>query len=122
MNVAKTLSVDATNRTLSEPVGAGAQAEIKLSQEAEGFCETNGLEKQLQMAIDLAKKCFPSLGRLSADVEHDPDSDDKWITLVVTLTGIADEILSACNNYSSEWVACVPSSQRYMIRVSLEVD
>jgi len=95
--------------------------DVELSDAVKVFCERNGLKEYFQVATSLAKKHFSSLTSLNADMAQDPDSDDKWITLGATLTGTVDSVLAAYNNYSSEWVRSVPSPQRFMIALSLNV-
>ena len=98
-----------------------ARVDVEFSSEAKAFCETNSLSAYLQKAIDLAKKCFSSLTGLAANVEQDPESDEKWITLMVTASGTVDSILASYNHYSSEWVSSVPAPYRYMIRLSFNI-
>jgi hypothetical protein len=121
MNVIESPAADTDAQLLSEQFGAPREVDIRLSQEAVTFYQANDLEKQLQTAINLTRRCFPSLVSLSAVAERDPDSNEKWIALVVTLTGSAGDVVSAYNNYSAEWVASVPSPQRYMIRLSFKI-
>jgi hypothetical protein len=98
-----------------------APVDVKISEEATAFCEVHSLKGHLLKAVELAKKYFSSLAAITADVEQDPESDEKWITLIVTVSGTADSILASYNDYSSEWVSSVPSPDRYAIRISFNI-
>jgi hypothetical protein len=93
---------------------------IALPADAEDFCRKNGLERYLEIAVELAEECFQTLA-MSLSFVEDPECDDRWITLRLDVRGTVESVVAAKKRYSSEWVSRVLWPERFMIRLSLNI-
>jgi hypothetical protein len=82
------------------------------------FCSQRDILQYLLDAIRLVKSCFPTLQELQIEPEKDPETDDEWLVLDVTVKGDVNEILDQYDNYTDQWVSSVPWPERNMIRLS----
>lgn len=89
--------------------------------EVSEFCLKHGLRKYLSDAIKLINKCFPSIQEFHIEVEKDPETEEEWITLAVTIQGEVDEVLKDYNDYISLFVSEVPWPERDKIRLSYNI-
>jgi hypothetical protein len=88
---------------------------IVLSQSLYNFCLRYNIQNYLQLAINLAKRCFPSLHELQLYLEHDPDTGEQWLVIDATVEGEVDEILSKYDKYTDLWISSVPWPDRSKI-------
>jgi hypothetical protein len=82
------------------------------------------LKTQLQylpVAIDLIERHFPSIDKLDLYLEHDPETEEEWLVLDLTLRGEVDEVLDNYDKYTDHWVSSVPWPQRQKIRLSYNI-
>ncbi|MBI5560182.1 MAG: hypothetical protein HY883_02795 [Deltaproteobacteria bacterium] len=89
--------------------------------EVSQFCLKHGLKEYLSSAIKLIKKCFPSIQEFHTEVEKDPETEEEWLTLAVTIRGEVDEVLKDYNDYISLFVSEVPWPERDKIRFSYNI-
>ena len=50
-------------------------------------------------------------------VEQDPESDDEWIAIDVTVADDVDDVVAQHNEFTRQWVAAVPPDVWSVIRV-----
>lgn len=85
------------------------------SEEVKIFCEEHGLLQYLQSTIDLVEECFPSIQCLFLEKEEDPESDEEWITIDITVKGDIEGILDNYDNYITMFVSEIPWPEREKI-------
>lgn len=94
---------------------------IVLSQSLYNFCLRYNIQNYLQVAINLAKECFPSLNEVQLYLEQDPDTREQWLVIDATVGGEVDEILSKYDKYTDLWVSSVPWPERSKIVLSYNI-
>jgi len=97
-------------------VSTGA-AVTAVSKEVAMFCVREGLLQSLLWALEIAAESFPEA--LSSDVglEEDPEGDDQWVSLGVTVKGDEPDVSERYNGFTEQWVARVPWPERDRIRL-----
>ena len=85
------------------------------------FCRKHGLMKYLSDAIKLIENCFLSIQEFHIEVEKDPETEEEWLTLAVTIQGEVDKVLKDYNGYISLFVSKVPWPERDKIRLSYNI-
>jgi len=73
------------------------------------------------MALGLIRNSFPSLQRLSLQLELDPDTNEEWILIDFDVDEEIKEILDAYDRYTDHWVKAAPWPQRDKILTSFNV-
>lgn len=92
-----------------------------LPDDVRAFSRTNGLDDHLRKAIDLAGRTFAPVERLEVELRQDRETEDEWIVLRVAVRADRANVSAARQRYTAEWVASVPSPQRYLIRLSPDI-
>ncbi len=110
----RTSTFDITSSDLVEDF---VQIERQISPEILQFCSQNGILQSLPVAIDLIERHFPSNDKLDLYLEHDPETEEEWLVLDLTLRGEVDEVLDNYDKYTDHWVSSVPWPQRHKIRL-----
>lgn len=82
------------------------------------FCRRQDILQYLQPAFDLIESSFSSSEELSLQLEEDPDTEEKWVVLDVSVQGEVEKILDEYQSYTSHWVSKVPWPERNKIRLS----
>ena len=85
------------------------------------FCHQNDILRYFLIAIDLVKKSFPTLRDLQFQLEKDPETEDEWLSLEVTIQGEVDDILIYYDNYTRQKVSLIPWPKRDKIRLSYNI-
>jgi hypothetical protein len=81
------------------------------------FASQRQLLPHLERALRLAESTFLTIRQLSMGVEADPDSDEQYIVIDVTMDLEADEVLRRDDAYTRAWVASTPPDVRSHIRL-----
>lgn len=81
------------------------------------FCSRERITSYLPTAINSIERNFPSISELKIEVEQDPETDEEWLVLNVTIRGEVDEVLSQYDKYIDYWVSTVPWPERQKIRL-----
>lgn len=68
------------------------------------FCQKYRILQELKAAINLAKKIFPSLRKLSVGISRDPEWETEKVVLSATLGCGSEEAFAAYDKYVSEWI------------------
>lgn len=89
--------------------------------EVKKFCEGHGIQRYLQSAISLAKEYFPFIQELTLEVEGDPESNEEWVTIDITVEGNIEEIIENYDNYISKFISIIPWPEREKIILSYNI-
>ena len=92
-----------------------------LSDELANFCSAHGLLSYIPVAVELIERCFPSLQELRLLHEQDPETDEEWLVLDITLQGDEEPVLEANDRYTDSWVAAVPWEIQQKVRLSYNI-
>jgi len=97
------------------------QLEAQLAQNMIDLSIQKGLRQYLQKAFDIIYQSFPLIRELRLLQEQDPETDEKWLLIDITVDGEIEEILDSYDDYVKKWVSSVPSSVRENIRLSYNI-
>jgi hypothetical protein len=81
------------------------------------FAQAAGLERFLDVATRLAETHFKPGRLLCAEVQTDPETDERSVVIDVSASGTAEEVLRQNEAFTREWIAAVPAGARSSIRV-----
>ena len=95
--------------------------EAQLTTEVTDFCAKKGISLYLKRALNTIYTCFPSIKKLDLFPEQDPETEEQWLLIDITVDGTVDEILQYYDNYIDRWVSSVPESVREFIRLSYSI-
>ena len=79
------------------------------------FCTENNLSEALDLAQEFVKRCFSDIQALKLRLVVDPEDDEKWIEINITVPD-TDNFLAEYNNYTRLLVAEIPWSERNLLR------
>lgn len=82
------------------------------------FCIQQGLLKHLSDVVELIEKCFPSLQGLHLEPERDPETEEEWLVIDITVEDEVDNFLDRYNSYTDQLISLVPWPERDKIRLS----
>lgn len=105
---------NASGDTQQEAIDETICAERKVQE----VCAERGLGSYLPIAVRLARQAFGRVHELHAEVDVDPDSDERRVVLDVTVDAPLDELLRRYASYTREWVAAAPAEVREWVRLS----
>ena len=94
----------------------------QVSAEVLSFCQRQRILLHLLYSFALIDKWFPTAHTLNAQVDHDPEIGEEWVTLTITVTGETADILDCYDEYTDRWVAAAPSSEVDRIRLCFDVN
>jgi N-6 DNA Methylase len=97
------------------------QLEAQLAQNIIDLSIQKGLRQYLKKALDIIYQSFPLIRDLRLLQEQDPETDEEWLLIDITVDGGIEEILDSYDNYVKKWVFSVPSSVRENIRLSYNI-
>ena len=81
------------------------------------FASRQQLVPHLERALRLAESTFAAIRQFGIVVEEDPDSDERYIVIDVTVDLDADEVLRRDEAYARAWVASTPPDVRSRVRL-----
>jgi len=79
------------------------------------------VREYLQTTFDIIYQSFPLIRKLRLLQEQDPETDEEWLLIDITVDGEIEEILDGYDGYVKKWVSSVPSSVRENIRLSYNI-
>ncbi len=97
------------------------QLKSQLAQNIIDLSIKKGLRQYLQTAFDIIYQSFPLIRELRLLQEQDPETDEEWLLIDITVDGEMEEILDSYDDYVTKWVSSVPSSVRENIRLSYNI-
>lgn len=89
--------------------------EVGIPHEVQQFCIENNLSGALDLAKEFVKRCFSGIQVIKLRLVVDPEDDEKWVEINITVPDTAD-FLTEYNNYTRLLVAEIPWSERNMLR------
>jgi hypothetical protein len=92
-----------------------------VSAEVVEFCERAGALDDLRAAVSLAHEYFPDAQGLNAELVRDPDSDDAWVSVTITVAGDVAAIAARDDAYTDRWIARTPWPRTYRIRHAIDI-
>lgn len=92
-------------------------ADQLLPPDVAAFAERHDLLGHLRTATRLAESAFAPVRAISFVVERDPESDDEWIAVDVTVADDVEDVLAQNTDFTRHWVAAVPPEVWSAIRV-----
>lgn len=93
----------------------------EVAPDALAYCLQHSLQQYLLTAIDLMRQCFASVYACRLDLEQDPETDEAWLVLAVTLNEDVETVLATYDVYTDRWIAYVPWPERDQIRLVYNV-
>jgi hypothetical protein len=96
------------------------ETHLVASREVPAFCDAHSLLPYLFKAAILAAECFHT-NQINAEIQQDQESGEECVRVGLVVNGSIEDILSAKDRYTTEWVASVPWPQRYMISLSFDI-
>ena len=79
------------------------------------FCTENNLSEALDLAQEFVKRSFSDIQALKLRLVVDPEDDEKWIEINITVPD-TDNFLTEYNNYTRLLVAEIPWPERNLLR------
>ncbi len=89
--------------------------EVGIPHEVQQFCIENDLSGALDLAQKFVKHCFSDIQALELRLVVDPEDDEKWIEINITVPD-TDNFLTEYNNYTRLLVAEIPWPERNLLR------
>jgi hypothetical protein len=81
------------------------------------FAARHDLRGHLRTATRLVGSAFAPVCAVEFVLERDPESDDEWIAVDVTVPDDARDVLAQNTEFTRQWVATVPPDVWSAIRV-----
>ena len=72
------------------------------------FCWQHELLPHVTAALKLIKECFPSVYSVRLEPEQDPETEDEWLSIIVTMPGEAETIFESYTHYCEREVKEIP--------------
>ena len=91
---------------------------IVLTPTISDFCAKKDITRYVQKAVDIIYAVFPMIEAIEFVLEQDPEIEDEWLLIDITVDGTAGEILEAYDKYVGLWVSAPPASVRENIKLS----
>jgi hypothetical protein len=92
-----------------------------LAPEIVAFCARERIGKELDKAIQLAKKHFVVSTDPTVQLEQDPELDDFHLVVEVSTSGEVRDIVAAHQHFAQEWAAAVPWPKSEKIRLTYDI-
>ena len=109
------------SRDLSSSIAERNLPEARLMPEVSEFCSQKGISEYLDTTLKIIKESFPPVRGLHLLKEQDPEVEEQWLLIDITVDGSIDNILEGYDHYVDQWVKSVPESVRKNIRLSYSV-
>lgn len=107
---------------LSPQIRNNVSVDIARETDAIRYCAENSLIKYLAIAESLIKVHFPTVKKIYASLEHDPELLDSWVVMTVQISGEIDEVIDWEDNFIEEWVENIPYPESEKIRLSCDIE
>lgn len=89
--------------------------EVRIPPEVQQFCIENNLSGALDLAQEFVIRCFSGIQALKLRLVVDPEDDEKWVEINITVPDTAN-FLTEYNNYTRLLVAEIPWPERNKLR------
>lgn len=107
------------NSSQMSPAGGSVETLVRLTSDADvaEVRSAHDLGQALAVAVESALKIFHPVQDLQAEVDVDPDTDERRVVLDVTTDAPLDDMLRRYDQYTKEWVNSVPADKRDWVRL-----
>lgn len=85
------------------------------------FCEELGILRYLGKALDLIKTCFSPIEGPAPRLAQDPETEDRWLVLDITVEGEVEDVLKKYDNFINLKVKSIPWPERDKIRLAYNI-
>jgi len=85
------------------------------------FCEELGILRYLGKALDLIKTCFSPIEGPAPRLAQDPETEDRWLVLDITVEGEVEDVLRKYDNFINLKVKSIPWPERDKIRLAYNI-
>ncbi len=109
------------SRDRSSSIQAKDLPEARLTPQVSEFCSQKGISEYLKTALNIINESFPPVRILHLLKEQDPETEEQWLLIDITVDGSINDILEGYDHYVDQWVASAPESIRESIRLSYSV-
>ena len=79
------------------------------------------VKEHLSTCISLVSKYFANAQNVDVQWEQDPEIEDNWISVEVTIEDEIDRVLDNYDNYTNEWITLIPWHEREQVRLSYNI-
>lgn len=90
-----------------------------LSENERRRCEEEGVTHLVVAAKQLVTECFDNRVEMRLEYEEDPEEEDHWYSLLLTVMGDRDEIRTRRKEYTRMWLGRVPWPESRKVRLLL---
>jgi hypothetical protein len=105
--------------TVHNPAIDDVLTQVEFAPKAEEFCRENKLKPYVNLACHLISDLFVASGHTLVHKEEDPEFKEEWVSISVRVSGNADAVAAAYDEYSRRWSAQVPSEVIGKVRLSI---
>ncbi len=85
------------------------------------FCEELGILRYLGKALDLIKTCFSPIEGPAPRLAQDPETEDRWLVLDITVEGEVEDVLRKYDTFINLKVKSIPWPERDKIRLAYNI-
>jgi hypothetical protein len=85
--------------------------------EARVFCSRNGIEREIEETIDLARKHFALVGEPSFEVVDDPEHGESYVGLHIWARGVPEDVFRRRRVFSDAFRDSIGREKRRLINV-----
>ncbi|MCG3112568.1 MAG: hypothetical protein MCM46_12205 [Candidatus Manganitrophus sp. SB1] len=93
----------------------------EVSIEALRFCKERGILQFFPIALRLIEKFFSPVNQVSFEIEEDPETEEEWLAINITVSGEVSQILDKYDQYTDSWISAVPWPERVLFRLSYNI-
>lgn len=94
---------------------------IYLDGKLRDFCSEHNLFDALRISIELVRKCFPSVDLAYVRHEYDPETEEEWLAVDISVESEIEDVLDRYDIYTRLWISLVPWASREKIRLSYDI-
>jgi hypothetical protein len=66
----------------------------RFPQEVADFCSRQGCVAELGLVVELVAQAFPEAKGVTVGLEHDPESEQRWVVVDARVSGPAKDVLA----------------------------
>jgi len=89
--------------------------------QVQGFCQTHGITPHLAELLHAVSDSFDLSAPPQLSLGTDPETDEQWLEIGVSVRGEPDAILGALDHFMDRWLAIAPPGVRDRVRLVYDV-
>ncbi len=94
---------------------------VPLTPELRDFCVRLDILDEAQVVVDLVSQCFPNHQSLTLYPSGNPETDEQWLVVEVSLREEVPEVLRQYDAFTEAKLAAIPNRKHDRIRLSYHV-